>query len=377
MLAGLSPKGSKNKPAGIRSLVYGMGKGKVGIEGLSVSRLPSATVLYLFTYTQHMTTQRWLITGGAGYIGSHVADTFLSSGKEVVIYDSLYQGLESRIQYLRKKHNQEIPLIVADIRDSAKFEEVLTTYKPYGIIHTAALKAVGESMEKPDEYFAVNYHATTKMLELASKHGIKNFIFSSTAAVYGAPDHSNPIKEDDPKNPISPYGASKLAAEGEVDKFLSVQGNQGTSLRFFNVVGAAAHELLDNSVENLVPIVINKLKAGEAPVIYGTNYPTPDGTCIRDYVDVRDIADAHLSAAEFVGSLPVAMNVGTGHGGSVHEVVKLICKAAGRSEVAAIEEGQRPGDPAFLCADVSLIQRTIDFRTNYSLRESIQEMIPK
>jgi UDP-glucose 4-epimerase len=324
-----------------------------------------------------MTPQKWLITGGAGYIGSHVADTFLSSGKEVVIYDSLYQGLESRIEYLRKKHNKEIPLIVADIRDSAKFEETLTTYKPYGVIHTAALKAVGESMEKPDEYFAVNHHATTKMLELVSKHGIRNFIFSSTAAVYGAPDHSNPIKEDDPKNPISPYGASKLAAEGEVDRFLSVPGNKGTSLRFFNVVGTAAYELLDNSIENLVPIVINKLKAGKAPVIYGTDYPTPDGTCIRDYVDVRDIAGAHLAAADFGGDLPLAMNVGTGAGGSVGEVIKLISEATGRRDVKAIDGGRRAGDPAFLCADVSLINNWIGFTSKYLLEVSISSLFKK
>ena len=318
-----------------------------------------------------MTSQVWLLTGGAGYIGSHVADAFLASGKDVVIYDSLYQGLESRIEYLRKKYNKEIPLIVADIRDTAKFDEVLTTYKPYGIIHTAALKAVGESMEKPDEYFEVNLHATTKMLELVSRHGIKNFIFSSTAAVYGAPDHSNPIKEDDPKNPISPYGASKLAAEGEVKKFLSIPGNHGTSLRFFNVVGTAAPELLDNSVENLVPIVINKLKAGQPPVIYGTDYPTPDGTCVRDYVDVRDIAGAHLAAADFEGALPLAMNVGTGAGGSVREVIKLVCEAAGRTDVVAIEEDRRAGDPAFLCADVTLIKSAIWLSSMNPLEASI------
>jgi UDP-glucose 4-epimerase len=321
-----------------------------------------------------MTSQVWLLTGGAGYIGSHVADAFLASGKDVVIYDSLYQGLESRIEYLRKKYNKEIPLIVADIRDTAKFDEVLTTYKPYGIIHTAALKAVGESMEKPDEYFEVNLHATTKMLELVSRHGIKNFIFSSTAAVYGAPDHSNPIKEDDPKNPISPYGASKLAAEGEVNKFLAIPGNHGTSLRFFNVVGTAAPELMDNSVENLVPIVINKLKAGQPPVIYGTDYPTPDGTCIRDYVDVRDIAGAHLAAADFEGDLPLAMNVGTGKGASVREVIKLVCEAAGRSDVVAVEEGRRAGDPAFLCADVSLIENAIGLACNYELKASTQSL---
>ena len=321
-----------------------------------------------------MSTQTWLLTGGAGYIGSHVADEFLASGKDVVIYDSLYQGLESRIEYLRKKYNKEIPLIIADIRDSETFVKTLEQYKPYGIVHTAALKAVGESMEKPDEYFEVNFHATTKMLALAASHNIHHFIFSSTAAVYGAPDHSNPIKEDDPKNPISPYGASKLAAEAEVNKFLATPGNHGTSLRFFNVVGTTAPELLDNSVENLVPIVINKLKAGLSPVIYGTDYPTPDGTCVRDYVDVRDIARAHLAAADFEGALPLAMNVGTGRGGSVREVIKLVSEAAGRSDVVAIEEGRRAGDPAFLCADVRQIMDALRFKTTYSLDASTESL---
>jgi UDP-glucose 4-epimerase len=229
-------------------------------------------------------------------------------------------------------------------------------------------------MEKPDEYFEVNFHATTKMLELISKHGIKNFIFSSTAAVYGAPDHSNPIKEDDEKNPISPYGASKLAAEGEVNKFLAIPGNHGTSLRFFNVVGTAAPELLDNSVENLVPIVINKLNAGQPPVIYGTDYPTPDGTCIRDYVDVRDIAGAHLAAADSTATLPLAMNVGTGRGGSVREVIKLVCEAAGRSDVVAEERKRRAGDPAFLCADIQTISSALNFKCQYQLNETINSI---
>jgi UDP-glucose 4-epimerase len=208
------------------------------------------------------------------------------------------------------------------------------------------------------------------MLELIAAHNIHHFIFSSTAAVYGAPDHSNPIKEDDEKNPISPYGASKLAAEDEVNKFLTLPGNHGTSLRFFNVVGTAAPELLDNSVENLVPIVINKLEAGQPPVIYGTDYPTPDGTCIRDYVDVRDIARAHLAAADSAATLPLAMNVGTGRGGSVREVIKLVCAAAGKSDVVADEKDRRAGDPAFLCADVSLIKTAIGFSSKYSLEAS-------
>ena len=321
-----------------------------------------------------MTTQKWLITGGAGYIGSHVADTFLSDGKDVVIYDSLHQGLESRIEYLRKKHKKEIPLIVADVRDIDKFEEGVSTHRPDGIIHTAALKAVGESMENPDEYFDVNLNATTKILEVIAKHQIKNFIFSSTAAVYGAPDHSIPIKEDAPKNPISPYGASKLVAESEVEKFLAIPGNNGTSLRFFNVVGTAAAELIDNSVENLVPIVIEKLKLGEPPVIYGADYPTPDGTCIRDYVDVRDVARAHLALTNFSYKLPFALNVGTGRGASVREIIKQVCDAMGKENIVTSVESRRAGDSSFLRADISLIKDLIGFSAKYSLEASAQSL---
>jgi len=324
-------------------------------------------------YTQTVTPQIWLITGGTGYIGSHIADLFLANNKKIVLYDSLHQGLESRMEYLRKKHKIEIPLIVADIRDTFKFEEVLTIYKPYGVIHTAALKAVGESVEKPAEYFDVNFHATTKMLESLKKHNIYNFIFSSTAAVYGSPEHSNPIKEDDIKNPISPYGASKLAAEGEVNKFLAIPGNQGTSLRFFNVIGTAAPELMDNSVENLVPIVINKLKAGQPPVIFGTDYSTPDGTCIRDYVDVRDVARAHLVVADSA-ALPAVMNVGTGCGASVREVIKLVCDAASLDDVFTIKFDRRSGDPASVCADVALIKKSIGFTTQNSIEASIKSL---
>ena len=304
-----------------------------------------------------------------------MADEFLANGKEVVIYDSLYRGLESRIEFLRKKHNKAVPLVVADIRDVAKFEEALTSYEPFGVIHTAALKAVGESIEKPQEYFEVNFLATKNLLELISRHGIKNFVFSSTAAVYGAPDHANPIKEDDVKVPISPYGQTKLDAEYEVKQFLSIPGNKGTSLRFFNVVGTGAKELLDNSVENLVPIVINHLNAGLPPVIFGTDYKTPDGTCIRDYVDVRDVARAHLAAAEFSAKLPSALNVGTGCGASVREVIQLIGTTTGHPEVLALQQSRRVGDPAVLYADTKLIASTFGFSPNYSLKSSLDSLI--
>lgn len=321
-----------------------------------------------------MTSQTWLITGGAGYVGSHIADLFLDNNKEVVIYDSLYQGLESRIKYLSKKYAKKIPLIVADIRDSAKFEEVLATYKPHGVVHAAALKAVGESMEKPDEYFEVNHGATAAILELLIKYEIHNFIFSSTAAVYGSPDNSNPIKEDDPKNPISPYGASKLAAEEEVNNYLTHLGNHGTSLRFFNVVGTGAPELIDNSVENLVPVVVHKLKVGESPAIFGTDYPTFDGTCIRDYVDVRDVAKAHLLSANAEIELPVVMNVGTGKGTSVREVIELVSASFKTENLKVTSSARREGDSAILCAEVSLISKTLGFRANHELVESVESL---
>jgi len=321
-----------------------------------------------------MTQETWLLTGGAGYIGTHIADEFIRAGKSVVIYDSLYQGLESRTVYLRAKHNVEIPFIRADIRDYNELESVIRTHKIDGIVHTAALKAVGESMEKSDEYFQVNLEATQELVKIAERNGVKKFIFSSTAAVYGSPDSMDPCKEDGPKAPISPYGDSKYQAESAVTAFINTPGNHGTSLRFFNVVGAAAPELLDNSVENLVPIVLGKLNKGEAPTIFGTDYPTPDGTCIRDYVDVRDIARAHLAAANATTKLPDTMNIGTGRGASVREIIKLVLEATNKLDTQVIETDRRAGDPAFLCADVTLAKTAMGFESKYSLEESVRSL---
>ena len=205
-----------------------------------------------------MNRETWLITGGAGYIGTHIADLFIADGKDVVLLDSLYQGLESRVVYLRKKHNTDIPLEVVDIRDYTAVENILENNNFAGIVHTAALKAVGESVEKPDEYKEVNFTATTELLKLAQKHGIKKFLFSSTAAVYGSPDTMEPCKENGPLAPISPYGSTKLDAESKVTEFINTPGNSGTSLRFFNVVGTASQELLDN--EENVSMVQQRLQ---------------------------------------------------------------------------------------------------------------------
>jgi len=321
-----------------------------------------------------MTQETWLLTGGAGYIGAHIADEFIRAGKSVVIYDSLYQGLESRIVYLRAKHNAQIPFIKADIRDYNELESAIRSHKIDGIVHTAALKAVGESMEKSDEYFQVNLEATQELIAIAKRNNVKKFIFSSTAAVYGSPDSMEPCKEDGPKAPISPYGDSKYQAESAVTAFINTPGNRGTSLRFFNVVGAAAPELLDNSIENLVPIVLGHLQKNEAPTIFGTDYPTPDGTCIRDYVDVRDIARAHLAAANATTKLPDTLNIGTGRGASVREIIKLVLEATNKTDTQVIETDRRAGDPAFLCADVTLAKSAMGFESKCSLEESIRSL---
>jgi UDP-glucose 4-epimerase len=229
-------------------------------------------------------------------------------------------------------------------------------------------------MEKPDEYFEVNLTATNQLIDIAKRNNVKKFIFSSTAAVYGSPDTMDPCREDGPKAPISPYGDSKYQAEAKVTTFINTPGNHGTSLRFFNVVGTAAPELLDNSVENLVPIVLGKLNRGVAPEIFGTDYPTKDGTCIRDYVDVRDIARAHLAAADATQALPPALNIGTGRGASVREVIDLVLKAINKTDTQVVESPRRSGDPAFLCADTNLAKSAMGFTAQYSLEASVKSL---
>ncbi len=326
-------------------------------------------------YTFKMIPETWLITGGAGYVGSHIADAFLNQGKKIVIYDSMKNGLESRVDYLRMKYDVQVPLIEGDIRDQQDFIDSLEKYKPFGVVHTAALKSVSESIDYPDEYFEVNDVATSQIIESIESLGINHFIFSSSAAVYGSPNQNTPVKENDKTNPISPYGRSKLNAEKAVNKFLSAPTNYGTSLRFFNVVGTSSPQLIDKSTNNLIPIALDRILSGKEPIVFGSDYPTPDGTCVRDYVDVRDIARAHLTVADCRVKLPDALNVGTGLGVSVLEVIDLIVNAAGKSNVNILKQGRRLGDPAILLADVELIKEKLGFESIYSLEESIKGMM--
>ncbi len=317
----------------------------------------------------------WLITGGAGYIGSHVSDLFLTENKQVVIYDSLSKGLKSRIHYLREKHQKNIPLIVADIRDHRMLNQVMRQHEITGIIHTAALKAVGESFLMESEYLDVNLNGTTQILEIAKDHGIRKFIFSSTAAVYGDGITSSSSQEDDKTKPISPYAESKLLAEAQVTDFLNIEGNIGASLRFFNVIGSLNYQLRDSSIDNLIPIVLGRLKDGVNPIVYGNDYPTPDGTCVRDFVDVRDVARAHCIVANTAKELPPILNIGTGKGASVLEIIQLILEISMESGVDISFAPRRKGDPPSVTANVELAKSFLGYRAEYTLKQSIESII--
>lgn len=324
-----------------------------------------------------MTQEIRLFTGGAGYIGEHIANVVSRAGKPVVTYDSLYQGLIHRISYLRTKYNMNMPLIEADICNYKEIQGITRKYKIDEIVHTAALKAVGESMQKSVEYFALNLTAKKEFIDIPRRNNVKKVIFSSTATVCDSPDFKDLRQEGVSKAPISSYGYSKFQVEAEVTAFISTNGNQGTSLCVYNIVGMAALELLTNSVENLVPIILGKLNADNAIEIFGTDYPTPNGTHNRDYVDVRDIACVHLAAAYTTQPLPPTLNIGTGRGASMRAIIELVLKVTKKSDSQVIESSPRAGNPSSLCADVTFAKSAMDFESQHSLEASIKILFPE
>ena len=318
--------------------------------------------------------ETWLITGGAGYIGSHITDQLISDNKEVIILDSLINGFESRIDFLRKKHSKNIPLHTADIRNTQELDNILNKYKIKGIIHCAALKSVSKSIENPSEYMDVNFNATKNMIEHLNNFGIKYFFFSSSAAVYGSPKGFSPVSEEEPLDPISPYGYSKILAEKVVNDFVCKPGNFGTSFRYFNVVGSANEALLDKSKDNLVPIVVEQIKAGHNPTIYGINYPTSDGSCVRDYIDVRDISKAHSLAIKIGTALPSALNLGSGTGTSVRQVIEEVQNILNPFQLKIEIGNPRVGDPSQLIGNIEKITKVLNFKTKFSLKDSIKSV---
>lgn len=305
---------------------------------------------------------RVLVIGGAGYIGAHVAHDLISSGYEVRILDDFSNGLESRVAGIQDIHR-------ADVLDR---KAVFAAMKGVdSVIHLAAKKAVGESVENPLKYYDNNVGGILNVLAAMSAEGVKKIVFSSTAAVY-APNDKDSISEDDPTIPLSPYGATKLLSEeiitavGRADKFSSI------SLRYFNVVGAGADHLGDNSRDNLVPKVFQALEEGKSPEIFGDDYPTPDGTCIRDYIHVSDLSKSHLAALTAIENeeLHEVYNVGSGSGYSVQEVIRQIEQSIGRSTHAKTV-GRRVGDTPKLIAEVEKIRRELGWKSERSLKEMI------
>ncbi|MGW1528661.1 UDP-glucose 4-epimerase GalE [Streptomyces sp. NPDC001588] len=308
----------------------------------------------------------WLITGGAGYIGAHVARAMAADGERVLVLDDLSAGVPARLP-------EHIPLVQGSALDGELLKRVLAEHAVTGVVHLAAHKQVGESVADPVRYYQENVGGLATLLGAVAGAGIERFLFSSSAAVYGNPD-VNLISEDTPCAPMSPYGETKLAGEWLVRAAGRAHGIATVCLRYFNVAGAADPELADTGVFNVVPMVFDRLTRGEAPRIFGDDYPTPDGTCVRDYIHVADLADAHLTAAKRLaagatGDLTV--NIGRGEGVSVRELVDLIGEVTGDLTPAVVEP-RRPGDAPRAVASAALAERELGWTARRGVREMVE-----
>lgn len=309
----------------------------------------------------------WLVTGGAGYIGSHVVREMTAAGERVVVLDDLSSGIPDRLA-------ADVPLAKGDVLDRDRLEQVMREHGVDGIVHIAARKQVGESVERPLLYYRENVEGLRLVLEAAAATGVSRFLFSSSAAVYGMTD-VDLVTEDTPCAPMSPYGGTKLAGEWLVQAAGRAHGMATVCLRYFNVAGAAAPELADVGVFNLIPMVFDRITKGEAPVIFGDDYPTPDGTCERDYVHVEDVASAHLAAVRRLSADPGArlvLNVGRGEGASVAEMVGIILDVTGREGVEPEIAPRRAGDPARVVASADLARKELDWAARYGVRDMVR-----
>jgi UDP-glucose 4-epimerase len=294
----------------------------------------------------------WLITGGAGYIGSHVVDHFFKAGLNLVVFDNENTGFRSRVDGKATFEN-------GDIRNIDSIRNVFSRHQIDGVIHLAALKSVEESLQKPDLYFDVNVKGTQNLIDIAAEYKIDKLLFSSSAAVYGD-TKSGKVTENSELAPLSPYGNSKLIAEKIVFDFGQSTGACTCSLRYFNVAGSESRLFTDRSVNNLIPMVIDQIRKNEIPRIFGTDYPTPDGSCVRDYIHVSDVSLSHYLVAMKLNDLdfPKVLNIGTGQGVSVKGVITK-CLEVMHSEIGFSIENRREGDPAALSADVSLFEEVV------------------
>ena len=308
-----------------------------------------------------------LVTGGAGYIGSHTAKLLASAGHQPIVFDDMSQGHDWAVKWG--------PLERGSLADPVRLREVLTSRRIDAVVHFAANALVGESMTDPGKYFRNNTVGTLNLLEAMREAGVGTIVFSSTCATYGNPVRV-PLEESHPQAPVNPYGESKLMVEKLLEWYGRIHGLRWMALRYFNAAGADPDGEIgeDHDPEtHLIPLVIGAAQGTRPPVqIYGTDYATPDGTAVRDYIHVTDLADAHLRALDRLaaGTASQALNLGTGRGHSVREVVQTVARVSGRA-VPAVESPRRAGDPPELVAAPERARQVLGWTCRYADLETI------
>lgn len=308
-----------------------------------------------------------LVTGGAGYIGSHYVLHERARGQEVVVLDNLIYGHREAVL--------DAPLVVGDLGDRAVLEQVLRDYPIDAVVHFAAFASVPESVAKPEKYYTNNVAATLTLLEAMREHGVRHFVFSSSCATYGNPERV-PMDEKHPQNPINPYGESKLICEKMLAAYDRAHGFRFVALRYFNASGADPDARIGESHDpetHLIPIVLQAAKGQrESVTVYGTDYDTPDGTCIRDYIHILDLAQAHALSLDRLraGGSSAAYNLGSEHGYSVREVIQCCAQITGLP-IKTMEGPRRPGDPPRLVASAAKAKEELGWAPKYIGLEEI------
>lgn len=307
----------------------------------------------------------WLVTGGAGYIGAHVVQALLDDGLQPVVIDDLSSGIAEFLP-------TDVPFVRATILDRDAVERAIRDHGVEGVIHLAGFKYAGVSVRRPLHTYAQNVQGTATLLEAMLTTEVDRLVFSSSAAVYGTPD-VDLVTESTPTHPESPYGESKLIGEWLIADVARAHGLRHTSLRYFNVVGSGRSDLYDTSPHNIVPVVFDALVKGQTPYINGEDYPTPDGTCVRDYVHVADLAQSHVVAARRLAAgepLEPLYNLGSGDGSSVRQIMDTVRDVTGIDFIPEVRP-RRAGDPARIVASGDLAHRDLDWTMRHDLRSMV------